>query len=102
MDVFSSIFTIIAALVLPLPPPYGLCTRKRGYLNRFCSGGDFFFISGYHRIPLLQYVTLPSALVYYVRHTSTGFSGCLYGDNAALFEEGGAGSLCVFLCVREA
>jgi len=90
MDVFSSIFTIIAALVLPLAAAVWVCTRKRGYLKPLLLGAATFFVfQVIIRIPLLQYVFSPMPWFITLGILQPVLAAAFYGVTAALFEEGG-------------
>lgn len=90
MALFSSLFTIFAALILPVGAAIWLSARKKGYLKPVLLGAlTFFVFQIITRIPLLQLV-LPDMIWYTIFSTTQPVLYALFlGATAALFEEGG-------------
>lgn len=90
MKILSSIFTIIAALLLPLGAGLWLSLKKKGYFKPVILGALTFFVFQFvTRIPLLQYI-LPRMSWFIVMNMAFPFLSALFlGVTAALFEEGG-------------
>jgi uncharacterized membrane protein YhfC len=90
MRLFSYLFAIFAALVLPLGAGIWFSVRKKGYLKSVLLGAlTFFVFQVLTRIPVLQLV-LPNMLWYSIFSATQPVLYALFlGSTAALFEEGG-------------
>jgi len=90
MSIASNVFTVTAALLLPIGMGVWLSLRKKGYLKPLLFGVlTFVFFQVLTRIPVLQLV-LPRMAWYIVLQTGYPLLYALFlGGTAALFEEGG-------------
>lgn len=90
MSIVGSVFTITAALVLPVGAGIWLSVKKKGYLKPLLFGVlTFVVFQVLTRIPILQAV-LPRMPWYIVMQAGYPLLFALFlGGTAALFEEGG-------------
>ena len=90
MDIASNIFTVTAALLLPVGIGVWLSLKKKGYLKPLLLGVlTFVVFQVVTRIPLIQ-VVLPRMPWYTVMTMGYPLLSALFlGGTAALFEEGG-------------
>ena len=90
MEIISSIFTVTAALLLPVGAGIWLSLKKKGYLKPLLFGVlTFVVFQVLTRIPVLQLV-LPRMPWFSVMQAGYPLlSALFFGGTAALFEEGG-------------
>jgi uncharacterized membrane protein YhfC len=90
MSIVSNVFTVTAALLLPVGAGIWLSLKKKGYLKPLLFGVMTFVVfQVLTRIPILQGV-LPQMPWYIVMQTGYPLLYALFlGSTAALFEEGG-------------
>lgn len=89
MTLISNLFTIIAALVLPVGAAVWLGVKRKGYMKPVLLGAATFFVfQVLTRIPALQLID--KMIWYSMFKTSQPVLNALFlGGTAALFEEGG-------------
>lgn len=90
MGLFSSLFLVFAALVLPIAAAVWLAVKRKGYLKPILLGVlTFFLFQVATRIPLLQIVLGKSVWFSLFSMTQPVLYALFLGATAALFEEGG-------------
>ncbi len=90
MEVFSSIFTIICSVILPITLAVVFCVRRKGIWKPILFGTlTFVVFQVLTRIPLLQLVLPNQPWFITLANTQPILYGLFLGSTAALFEEGG-------------
>lgn len=90
MELFSSLFSVFAALALPIGAAIWLAVKKKGYLKPILLGVlTFFVFQVATRIPLLQIGLYKSVWFSLFSMTQPVLYALFLGATAALFEEGG-------------